>query len=138
MGVKCGNQMFLDWLTGTYIAIGLSHIMFTSIQDLKPTATKPGSRSPAKTNVLKQEVLIIAEIREDAQAKGLKTAEAYGKGCKSLAACPVTYERPRDLICLTGIGPKTVALLEKRWRAWCMETGRSIDATPESESCPFL
>lgn len=105
---------------------------------LEACSHEAGYQEPGKDGCTQHDVLTIAEIREDAQAKGLKTAEAYGKGCKSLAACPVTYERPRDLICLTGIGPKTVALLEKRWRAWCMETGRPIDATPDSESGPFL
>lgn len=64
----------------------------------------------------------------------MKSAEAYGKACKSLAACPVTYERPRELICLTGVGAKTVDILEKKWRAWCIENGKPIDPSPESKS----
>lgn len=73
---------------------------------------------------------LTAEMRDKAQEKGHKIADVYKKGCRSLAACPVRYERPRDLVQLQGIGPKTVALLDSRLRAHCKETGEAYPETP--------
>lgn len=75
-----------------------------------------------------------SELRDDARQKGLKTATMYSKGCRSLAACPIVYSRPRDLIQLQGIGPKTVSILEKRLKAHCEQTGESYPTSPPRPS----
>jgi crossover junction endonuclease MUS81 len=72
-------------------------------------------------------------MRDAAKEKGTKLAEVYHKACKSLQACPVTYDRPRDLVVLAGIGPKTVGILEVRWRKHCEENGIEIAPDVESE-----
>lgn len=54
----------------------------------------------------------------------------YNKGCRSLAACPIAYSRPGDLIQLQGIGPKTVNILERRLKAHCKETGEPYPTSP--------
>lgn len=54
----------------------------------------------------------------------------YAKGCRSLAACPIVYSRPRDLIQLQGIGPKTVNILERRLKAHCEQTGEPYPISP--------
>lgn len=87
---------------------------------------------------MEERPLTLPEFRLEAQEKNLKSAESYGKACKSLASCPVTYERPRELLCLAGIGAKTVEMLEKKWRAWCVENGRTVDPSPERESSTEL
>ena len=79
-----------------------------------------------------------AELRDEARSKNMKSAETYMKACRSLAACPVKYERPRDLVCLQGIGPKIVAVLEKKWKGWCEENGVEVAKTPASGLAIFL
>ncbi|WVQ71821.1 hypothetical protein IAR50_001363 [Cryptococcus sp. DSM 104548] len=71
------------------------------------------------------------EIRDAALEKGSKSAETYHRACKSIAACPVTYARPRDLVVLRSVGDKTVSQLEKRWAEHCKATGQEIPAEPE-------
>lgn len=78
-------------------------------------------------------LLTPSELRDQAREKGIKVADVYNKGCRSLAACPVAYARPRELVQLQGIGPKTVAILEKRLQAHCKETGMAMPESPESE-----
>ncbi|KAL1411098.1 Crossover junction endonuclease mus81 [Vanrija albida] len=72
----------------------------------------------------------LEELRDAAREKGLKTSDVYSKACRSLAACPVPYDRPRELAQLQGIGPKTVALLEARLKKHCEETGALYPASP--------
>ncbi|WVR05462.1 hypothetical protein IAU60_002478 [Kwoniella sp. DSM 27419] len=73
------------------------------------------------------------ELRDAAKEKNLKSAESYTKACKSLQNCPITYNRPRELVVLQGIGEKTVAILEKKWKAWCEENG-VVEESPSAES----
>ncbi|RXK41085.1 hypothetical protein M231_01716 [Tremella mesenterica] len=70
-------------------------------------------------------------MRDEARSKNLKSGETFAKGCKSLASCPITYPRPRDLVCLRGIGPKIVSVLEKRWKVHCEENGLALPGTPQ-------
>lgn len=79
------------------------------------------------------EIPLTTELRDGARERGLKMADVYTKACRSLAACPVSYERPRELAQLKGIGPKTVAILEKRLRTHCEESGEAYPVTPRSE-----
>lgn len=60
----------------------------------------------------------------------------YAKGCRSLAACPISYSRPRDLIQLQGIGPKTVSILERRLKVHCEQTGEPYPASPARPAPP--
>ncbi|WRT67289.1 uncharacterized protein IL334_004256 [Kwoniella shivajii] len=86
------------------------------------------------------------ELRDAAREKNMKSAEGYGKACRSLQNCPVTYSRPRELVVLQHIGEKTVAILEKKWKTYCEENnivfespaktkikGKSKDVTPSSD-----
>ncbi|WWC60941.1 uncharacterized protein I303_103517 [Kwoniella dejecticola CBS 10117] len=68
------------------------------------------------------------ELRDAAREKNLKSAEGYGKACRSLQNCPVTYSRPRDLVVLQHIGEKTVAILEKKWKVYCEENDIVIES----------
>jgi crossover junction endonuclease MUS81 len=79
---------------------------------------------------MESESELTPDLRDQARDKGLKIADVYAKGCRSLAACPVAYERPRDLVQLQGIGPKTVGMLETRLKAHCEETGGVYPASP--------
>ncbi|ODO10868.1 hypothetical protein I350_01467 [Cryptococcus amylolentus CBS 6273] len=71
------------------------------------------------------------EIRDAAREKGSKSAETYSWACKSIALCPVTYARPRDLVCLKSVGDKTVSQLEKRWAEYCKANGKEVPPEPE-------
>lgn len=73
------------------------------------------------------------ELRDSAREKGLKTADVYQKGCRSLAACPIAYDRPRQLVQLQGIGPKTVEILEKKLKAHCEANDLPMPVSPPSE-----
>ncbi|KAL7424025.1 Crossover junction endonuclease mus81 [Cryptotrichosporon argae] len=68
----------------------------------------------------------VEQLRDDAREKGMRSAETFHKACKSLAACPVAYERPRDLVCLQGIGPKIVGILEQRYKTYCEDNGLPV------------
>ncbi|OCF44157.1 hypothetical protein I317_01949 [Kwoniella heveanensis CBS 569] len=68
------------------------------------------------------------ELRDAAREKNLKSGEGYAKACRSLQNCPVTYNRPRELVVLQHIGEKTVAILEKKWKAWAEENGLVEDS----------
>jgi crossover junction endonuclease MUS81 len=84
----------------------------------------------------------VSELRDEALAKQKKSSESYQRACMSIEACPVQYARPRDLICLRGVGDKTIKILETRWDKWLIGhpedarsrgalTGREIsDSTP--------
>lgn len=74
------------------------------------------------------------ELRDAAREKGTKAYDVYAKAARSLIACPVTYARPRDLVCLVGIGPKTVSILEGKWKTHCEENGLPPPGTPPSGS----
>ncbi|WVQ98892.1 hypothetical protein IAU59_006023 [Kwoniella sp. CBS 9459] len=63
------------------------------------------------------------ELRDAAREKNLKSGEVYAKACRSLQNCPVTYNRPRELVVLQHIGEKTVSILEKKWKAWAEDNG---------------
>ena len=76
---------------------------------------------------------LTAELRDAAREKGLRTADVYAKGCRSLAACPIAYARPRELVQLQGIGPKTVAILETRLKAHCEANGTALPPSPPRE-----
>lgn len=73
---------------------------------------------------------LTAEMRDHAREKGLKSADAFNKGCRSLEQCPVLYERPAQLTELAGIGAKTIAELDKKLRSHCEETGLPYPAPP--------
>jgi hypothetical protein len=100
----CGNPLFLSWIEGA-----------------PPSLT---SHIPAN---------IPPELRDQAREKGTKAYEVYSKAARSLNACPVTYDRPRDLVCLVGIGPKTVSILEGKWKKHCEENGLPPPGTPPSQ-----
>lgn len=74
------------------------------------------------------------ELRDQARDRGIKSAEAYAKACRSLSVCPVTYHRPRDLTVLQGIGDKTAQILEVKWAAYCKENGLPLpgEVSPKS------
>lgn len=42
------------------------------------------------------------------------------QAARSLRNCPVTYTHPSELLCLEGIGPKTVDALTRRLKEWCL------------------
>ncbi|WVQ78586.1 hypothetical protein IAT38_000672 [Cryptococcus sp. DSM 104549] len=63
------------------------------------------------------------ELRDEARERGTKSAEAYGKAHRAIAACPTTFDHPRELIQLTNVGDRTVQLLEKKWKVWLGEQG---------------
>lgn len=77
---------------------------------------------------------LIEELRDAAREKGIKSAEVYSKGCRSLQQCPVRYERARDLSVLAGIGAKTISELDKKHRAHCAATGEPYPTDQLSES----
>lgn len=122
----CGNPLFLSWMEGALVC-GIS-----TEECRRQAGVEDGGERDRIVPRIEACTESYAELRADAQSKNLKSAESYGKACKSLYNCPVTYDRPRDLVCLVGIGAKTVDLLEKKWRAWCVENGRPIEVTPES------
>jgi len=74
------------------------------------------------------------ELRDSAREKGMKSAEAYNKACRSLAACPVRYHRPRELTALVGIGEKTAQMLEVKWAGYCKDNGLPLpgDISPST------
>ncbi|WVF72028.1 hypothetical protein IAT40_006840 [Kwoniella sp. CBS 6097] len=74
------------------------------------------------------------ELRDTAREKNLKSGEGYAKACRSLQNCPVTYNRPRELVVLQHIGEKTVAILEKKWKAWAEENGLEEDSPVRSKN----
>jgi crossover junction endonuclease MUS81 len=78
------------------------------------------------------------ELRDAAREKGIKSAESYGKACRSLAACPITYTRPRELTALVGIGDKTAQMLEVRWAAYCKENGMPLPGEISPGMSPLL
>lgn len=73
---------------------------------------------------------LTAELRDAAREKGHKVADAYNKGCRAIAACPVAYTRPVELAPLQGIGPKTIQLLDAKLKAHCKATGEPYPASP--------
>ena len=118
--VPCGNPLFLGWVRGE------SHF-WSRLQSLL-------ERIPTPLRASRDAHLVaVLELRDKAREKGTKAAETYTKACNSLERCPVSYPRPRDLICLAGIGPKTVSILEVKWKKHCEENGLSLPGTPESE-----
>ncbi|ORY28258.1 hypothetical protein BCR39DRAFT_496331 [Naematelia encephala] len=68
----------------------------------------------------------VEELRDQARERGTKAYESYSKAARSLASCPVKYDRPRELVCLAGIGPKTVGILETKFRKYCLDQGLPI------------
>ncbi len=118
--VPCGNLLFLSWVQG----------------ELQAYLEAP---FPGPTGIMMQRsVLTLSELREQARERGSKLAEVYTKASHSLERCPVSYPRPRDLICLAGIGPKTVGILEVKWKKHCEENGLPLIESPDSGLLPPL
>lgn len=109
--VPCGNPLFLSWVQGGFY----DPLYFIKVPSMEGWAD------------------VEVELRDKAREKGTKAAETYTKACNSLERCPVSYPRPRDLICLTGIGVKTVGILEFKWKKHCEENGLSVPGSPEGE-----
>lgn len=99
----CGNPLFLQWAEG-------------------------GSRVRSAAHITDQCV----ELRDAAREKGTKMYDVWAKACRSLAACPISYVRPRELTCLANIGPKTASILESKWLKHCEENGLPVESTPQS------
>ncbi|WWC89882.1 uncharacterized protein L201_004810 [Kwoniella dendrophila CBS 6074] len=74
------------------------------------------------------------ELRDAAREKNMKSAEGYGKACRSLQNCPVTYTRPRELVVLQHIGEKTVAILEKKWKTYCEENNIVMESPAKKKN----
>lgn len=98
----CGNPLWLTWLEGP------STFSFS----VYCKTMKQNTRADRSV-----------ELRDAAREKGMKSAEAYSKACRSLSLCPVTYHRPRELTVLQGIGAKTAQILEVKWATYCKDNG---------------
>lgn len=113
----CGNPIFLSWVQGESPSYHSHHSAF------KAEETWPD---------------VCQELRDKARERGTKAAETYQKACNSLERCPVSYPRPRDLVCLNGIGPKTVGILEAKWKKHCEENELPLSVSLDNESFPAL